>query len=93
VATRLALGATRGRVFWLMLRHGRTLTIVGSVIGLAAGYAAGRVVASRLYDVRAGDPMILGLAALIVTAIAVIATVIPAARAAMTSPSKVLRTE
>jgi ABC-type lipoprotein release transport system permease subunit len=93
VATRLALGATPGGVFWLMLRHGRTLTIAGTAIGLAGGYAAGRLVASRLYEVRAGDPLILGAAALVVAVIAVVATVIPAARAAMISPSKVLRAE
>jgi putative ABC transport system permease protein len=93
VATRLALGATRGRVFWLMLSHGRTLTIAGVAAGLILGYVAGRLFANRFYEMRAGDPLILGAAALIVLGIAVVATVIPAARASAVKPSQVLRTE
>ena len=93
VATRLALGATQTNVFWLMVRQGRTLTLLGAVIGLAAAYAAGRFVASRLYEVRAGDPVILVAAAVVVAAIAIVATVIPAVRAAMISPSRVFRAE
>jgi len=93
VATRLALGATSSNVFWLMVRQGRTLTLAGAGIGLAAAYAAGRFVASRLYEVRAADPVILAMAAFIVAAIAIAATIVPAFRAAMTSPAKVFRTE
>jgi predicted permease len=93
VATRLALGSTRGGVFWLMLGHGRTLTIAGVVLGLAGGYIVGRLVASRLYEVQAGDPWILGAAAAVVLGIAIVATVIPAARASAVKPSQVLRAE
>jgi putative ABC transport system permease protein len=93
VATRLALGATPGRVFWLMFRQGRMLTLAGAGIGLAAAYLIGRLVASRLYEVRGGDPIILGAAAVVVAAIAILATTIPAARAARTSPTGVLRSE
>jgi putative ABC transport system permease protein len=93
VATRLALGSTRGGVFWLMLSHGRTLTIAGVAAGLVLGYVASRFFASRFYEMRAGDPMVLGAASLIVLGIAVVATVIPAARASAVKPSQVLRTE
>jgi putative ABC transport system permease protein len=93
VATRLALGASQGSVFWLMVRQGRTLTLAGAAIGLAATYAIGRVVANRLYEVRAGDPTILGAAAIVVATIALVAAVIPAARAATTPPSDVLRND
>jgi len=93
VATRLALGASQGSVFWLMVRQGRTLTLVGAGLGLGAAYAIGRVVANRLYEVSASDPQILGAAALVVTAIALVAAIIPAARAARTHPSTVLRSE
>jgi predicted permease len=91
VATRLALGATQSNVFFLMLRQGRTLTLVGAAIGLAAAYAAGRFVASRLYEVRAADPVILVAAATVVAAIAIVATVIPAIRASWISPARVFR--
>ena len=93
VATRLALGSTRGGVFWLMLGHGRTLTIAGVAAGLALGYVAGRLFANRFYEMRAGDPVILGAAAAVVVAIAIVATIIPAARASAVKPSQVLRSE
>jgi putative ABC transport system permease protein len=66
VATRLALGATQGNVFWLVRKQGQILTVVGTAIGLAASYAAGRFIASRLYEVSASDPMILIGATLVV---------------------------
>ena len=91
VATRLALGASRGNVFWLMMRRGRTLALVGGVIGLGTAYLTGRLVASRLYQVSASDPWILGAATLIVVLIAIAATVIPALRSARLDPVNVLR--
>jgi ABC-type antimicrobial peptide transport system permease subunit len=80
-------------VFWLVLRQGRTLAIVGAAIGLTAAYLAGRVVASRLFEVRAADPIILAGATLIVSFIAIAATAIPAMRSARVDPCKVLRSE
>jgi predicted permease len=91
VAIRLALGATRGDVFRLVLRQGRTMAGIGAAIGLAVAYLAGRVVASRLYEVRASDPAILGAAVVLVGGIALVATVIPAYRAARLDPAHVLR--
>jgi ABC-type antimicrobial peptide transport system permease subunit len=91
VAIRLALGATQGNVFWLVVKQGRTLATIGTVIGLGIAYLAGRVVSSSLYEVRESDPVILGAAAVIVVAIALLATVIPAYRAARLNPSNVLR--
>ena len=82
VATRLALGASPRSVFFLVAGHGRTLTLVGALIGLAVAYALGRMVASRLYEVRAADPVILIAATAVVVTIAVLATAVPAARAA-----------
>jgi putative ABC transport system permease protein len=92
-ATRLALGASPMSVFWLGLRQGRTLSVVGAAIGITAAYLVGRVVASRLFEVRASDPSILAGATLIVTAIALLATAIPALRSSRVDPSKVLRPE
>ena len=59
VATRLALGATPGNVFWLVLKQGRTLALVGAAIGVTVAYLSGRIVSSRLYDVQASDPVVL----------------------------------
>ena len=93
MATRLALGATRGDIFLLVLRQGRTLGLVGLAIGLATAYLAGRVVSSRVYAVQAADPWILSGAIAIVGLIAVAATLIPAFRASRVHPSHVLRPE
>jgi len=91
LAVRLALGATPRQVFGLMLRQGRLLAVVGAAIGLAVSYLSGRVVSSWLYEVRASDPFILGTATMVVAGIALLATVIPAYRAAQLDPSRTLR--
>jgi predicted permease len=90
VAIRLALGATPGSVFRLMLKQGRTMAVAGAAIGLLVAYLAGRVVSTRLYEVRASDPIILGAATALVVGIALLATVIPAYRAARLDPARVL---
>jgi ABC-type lipoprotein release transport system permease subunit len=91
MATRLALGAAPGQVFWLVLKHGTVLAATGTVIGLIAAYFAGRFVSSRIYAVNASDPMILGAATTLVIAIALLATMVPAFRASRLDPSGVLR--
>jgi putative ABC transport system permease protein len=91
VAIRLALGATPNNVFWLTLKQGRTLAVVGATIGLVVAYFAGRIVSSWLYEVQASDPMILGAATAVVVGIALMATMIPAYRAARLDPARVLR--
>jgi ABC-type lipoprotein release transport system permease subunit len=91
VATRLALGATPANVFWLIMRQGRLLTGSGAVIGVVVAYFSGRVVTSRLYEVRAADPVILGAAALVVAGFAIMATTIPAYWASRLDPVRVLR--
>jgi putative ABC transport system permease protein len=93
VATRMALGATPTHVFWLMMDQGRTLSAVGSVLGVAGALAAGRLVSNQLYQVRATDPLTLISAALLVLIITCAAVVIPARRAARISPAHVLRLE
>jgi putative ABC transport system permease protein len=93
VAVRLALGATPGNVFWLVLTQGRTMAIAGAMIGLIVAYLSGRIVSTRLYEVRASDPMILGAATVLVIGIALVATLIPAYRAARLDPARVLRSE
>jgi putative ABC transport system permease protein len=93
VAIRLAVGATASDVFWLVLKQGRTLAVMGAAIGLVVAYLSGRVVSSWLYEVRASDPMILCAATGLVVGIALFATVIPAYRAARVDPARALRPE
>lgn len=93
MSTRLALGATPGAVFWLVMKQGATIGIVGTLIGLAISYLSGRIVASQIYAVRASDPLMLGGAIAIVGIITAIATAIPAWRASRLQPSGVLHTD
>jgi putative ABC transport system permease protein len=93
VATRIALGASNADVFLLMTRHGQRLAAVGTIIGLAAAYAGGRIVGSNVYAMRAADPFILATAAAAVLIITALATVIPALRATRIDPTLVLRGE
>jgi ABC-type antimicrobial peptide transport system permease subunit len=93
VATRLALGASPMSVFWLVLRQGRTLALFGAAIGLTAAYLGGRVISSKLYEVRASDPVILAGATVVVVGIAILATAIPALRSSRVDPCRVLRSD
>lgn len=91
VATRLALGASAGDVFKLMLRQGQTLALVGAIGGLGIAYLAGRFVTSRLSEVSASDPWILGAATFGVALLAFAATAIPAFRSSRVNPVEALR--
>lgn len=93
MATRLALGATPGSVFGLVMKHGALLAGVGTAIGLFAAYLSGRIVASQVYAVRASDPLMLGAAVVLVATITALATMVPAWRASRLAPSGVLHTE
>ena len=93
MATRLALGASPSSVFLLVMRQGVALGIVGAVLGLSLAYFSGRVISSRVYAIRASDPLILAVATLLITAITVLATMIPATRASRLSPASALQSE
>jgi putative ABC transport system permease protein len=93
MATRLALGATPLNAFWLVVKQGRTLAVIGTVIGVAVADGAGRLVSSRIYEVRASDPRILAGATALVVIVAMLATIVPAWRVSRIAPSRVLRSE
>jgi ABC-type antimicrobial peptide transport system permease subunit len=90
MATRLALGATPGSVFWLVMKQGGRLALIGTFIGLGVALVSGRVVATQIYAIRASDPMMLVAAVVLVGAITALATMIPAWRASRLAPSGVL---
>jgi len=93
MATRLALGATPGSVFGLVMKQGALLAGIGTAVGLLIAYLSGRIVASQIYAIRASDPLMLGVAIFLVAAITAVATMIPAWRASRLAPSGVLHTE
>jgi putative ABC transport system permease protein len=93
MATRLALGASPGSVFWLVMKQGGVLTLIGTAIGLVTAYLSGRIVASQIYAIRASDPLTLAVAIALVVAIAIVATMIPAWRISRLNPARVLHPE
>ena len=93
MATRLALGASPRSVFLLVMRQGATLGVIGAAIGVGLAYFSGQVVSNRVYAIKASDPVILTIATLLITAITVLASTIPATRASRLNPASALQSE
>lgn len=95
IGVRMALGADRGEVIRMVLVQGLRLTLAGGGIGLllAAGAAFGLSSAGLLFGVSMIDPIAFGGTALLMALIALLATYLPARRAAATDPLTALRAE
>jgi putative ABC transport system permease protein len=93
IGIRMSLGASRFRVLGDLLREGMTLALVGVAAGAGGAFAAGRLLASLLHEVKPGDPLIFAATALLLAAVALIACYVPARRAARLDPMKALRYE
>jgi predicted permease len=90
---RMALGALPRNVAWLALRKGMAPVWMGMAIGLVASLAATRLLESFLYGVSASDPMTYAAAAILLGAVALLASYIPARRATKVDPMIALRSE
>ena len=90
IGTRVALGATRRDIVWLVMRQGAGIAAFGALIGLAAGLMAARSLASMLFGVSAADPVTLGLAPLVLVVTTMAACYLPARRAAAIDPARTL---
>jgi predicted permease len=93
MAIRMALGSQRSHIVQLILISGLKLAAIGCVLGLAAAAAASRVLRSFLFHVSPFDPAVMILAAIAVFALAFIASIFPARRAASVNPVQALRGE
>lgn len=92
IAIRMALGAQRIGIARLVLVVGAKMALLGCVLGLLGSLAVSRLVRSFLFDVSATDPLIYLASAVLMLFIALVASVIPATRAASADPIDALRT-
>jgi putative ABC transport system permease protein len=90
IGTRMALGASRGHILWLVLGHGGRIALVGTVVGISVSLVAGRALERLLFGTSPTDPSILLGAAGLLLATALAACYIPARRAARVDPVKTL---
>jgi putative ABC transport system permease protein len=93
IGIRMSLGASRSRVLRDVIFEGMRLAAVGVAIGLVGAFAAARVLAGLLYEVKPGDPAIFAGTAIFLAAVALAACYVPARRAARLNPMNALRYE
>jgi predicted permease len=93
IGIRIALGAPRGRVVWMVLRDVLILAILGLAISLPAALGVSRIVQSLLYEVKPGDPRVMISAAAILLAAALMAGFVPARKASRIDPMTAVRHE
>jgi predicted permease len=93
IGIRMALGAHPRLVLGMVLREASWLAAIGIIIGLCAALAMGRVIAGMLYGLKSWDPATLVASAVLLSAVAVAASWIPARRAAAVDPMRALRHE
>jgi predicted permease len=93
IGIRMALGAQRGAVVWMVLRRVLIMAAVGLVISIPAALSASRLIESFLFDTRPNDPGTLALAAIVLMSAAILAGYAPARRASRIDPLAALRNE
>ncbi len=93
LGVRVALGAEARDVLRLVVGQGMRLTLAGVAIGAVAALAATRLMRSMLFDVSARDPLTFAATATLLVAVALLATWLPARRAAAVDPMSALRSE
>ncbi|MBA2436608.1 MAG: FtsX-like permease family protein [Chthoniobacterales bacterium] len=93
IGIRMALGAQRGNVQWMILREGAAMLAAGLALGLLLALVTARILSSVLYEVSSLDPIAFTAAPLVLAAAGLLATWLPARRATRISPMAALRTE
>ncbi|HTR65213.1 MAG TPA: FtsX-like permease family protein, partial [Terriglobales bacterium] len=93
IGIRFALGAQRSDVLWLVMREGAKFSVSGIVLGLAAAFAATRLLASELYGVAPSDPFTYAGVAVVMALVTLLASYVPTRRAMKVDPLVALRIE
>jgi predicted permease len=93
IGVRMALGASRSNVMWMILRQAALLAALGVAVGLPLAFFAGRFAKDQLVHTSQHDPLSMTIAVCILPLLAVLGTLLPARRAAATDPARALRAE
>jgi putative ABC transport system permease protein len=93
IGLRMALGASRGNVVGLVLKEALVLALIGLGLGLVGAFFVGRAMHSTLYGVGALDYAPVAAVALVLLCASLVASWLPARRAAAVEPMKALRSE
>jgi ABC-type antimicrobial peptide transport system permease subunit len=90
---RIALGAQRGHVRWLVLSQVMRISAIGGVIGAGLAYGLGRVSEAMLFGIAGSNAVVIAVAALLVPIVTLAAGTVPAGRATAVNPIQMLRME
>jgi ABC-type antimicrobial peptide transport system permease subunit len=93
IGIRIALGAKRGSVIWMVLKEVALLTGIGIGLGAPGALALSQLVKSQLFGISPADPLTMTIAAIVLAAVALLAGYIPARRASRVQPVLALRYE
>ena len=93
IGVRIALGAERRQVLGLVIRQGLSMTLLGTVVGVAGAIALSRFIQGLLFGVTATDPITFVVVISMLLAVAAIACYVPAWRATRVDPTQALRAE
>src|SRR3954471_847952 len=91
IGVRLALGASRGTVIWMIVRDGLAIAVPGVLLGAPCAWAVARLARAQLYGIAPGDPRMLAIAAALSLATVLAASLLPALRASRLAPVEALR--
>jgi predicted permease len=93
IGIRMALGSSRGKILWMVLRQGFVVAIIGIGVGVAGTYALTNLLTSMLYGVRPTDPATFVAVSVLMMVVAMIGCLVPAWRATRVDPMIALRYE
>ena len=93
IGVRIAMGANRAGVIRLVLKGAFLQILIGLLIGIPASIGCARLIASQLYQVKGWDPLVLGGSVVALAICALLASIVPARRAASINPVIALRVE